>query len=181
MTLYAKVPAGLIMFLMVLCPVQANAQARGQEDARESDTPGHVISGSPLLLLAGWFNAEYERKVAGNMTWGLAAGWQDLSDDDYTSVSAFLRFYPQKSAYTGLYLGSRGGVHRVNEALDGDAGGSSYTGFGLGIDIGYSWLLGPGDTFFLALGVGGTYIFRDLGNASRTIPTLRILDVGIAF
>lgn len=181
MTLFAKVPAGLIILLMVLCPVQANAQARGQEVQRESDTPGHVISGSPLLLLAGWFNAEFERKVAGNMTWGLAAGWQDLNDDDYTSVSAFLRFYPQKSAFTGLYLGGRGGLTRVSEAPVVGTSDSSHTGFGVGVDIGYSWLLGPSDTFFVALGVGGTYLFGDLGNASSTIPNLRILDVGIAF
>jgi hypothetical protein len=171
--------AGSVLFFLALCSFPTQAQA--QESEREPVTHGHVISGSPLLLLGGWFNAEYERKVNGSMTVGIAGGWLDMDNDDYTSVSGFFRVYPQDGAFTGFYLGGRGGIHRVNEAQASGGSDHSSTAFGLGIDVGYSWLLGPGRSFYVGLGVGATHLFGDIGNANSTIPALRLLDVGIAF
>jgi hypothetical protein len=169
--------AGLVLLTLAALPLQA----RAQEDEREPDTTSRVISGNPLLLLGGWFNAEYERKVAGNATVGLAGGWLELDNDDYTTVTGFIRFYPQGGAFTKFYVGGRGGVYRINEAQDSDGGDTSQTALGVGFDLGYTWLLGPGRSFYVGLGLGASHLFGDIGNASRTVPNLRLLDVGIAF
>lgn len=167
-----KVLASVIFLSLALAPLQAQAQ----EGVREPVTHNHVISGNPLILLAGWFNAEYERKVAENMTVGIVGGWLDLDDDDYTSVSGFLRFYPQEAAFTGFYLGARAGVHNVDESND------SHTAFGFGVDIGYTWLLGPGRSFYVGMGIGATrLVLGELGDASGTVPSIRLINVGIAF
>ena len=168
----------LILFFLALSPLRA----RAQQEVREPVTHGHVISGNPLILLAGWFNAEYERKVAENMTVGIAGGWLDLDDNDYTNLGGFLRFYPQEAAFTGFYLGGRGGIHRVNEAHDAGSGDHSSTAFGIGIDVGYAWLLGPARSFYVGLGIGATRLFSgDLGDASATVPSVRLINVGVAF
>jgi hypothetical protein len=173
----AKALAGLVLLSLAAHPLQAGAQ----QGAREPVTHRHVISGNPLLLLGGWFNAEYERKLAGNATMGIAAGWLEMDKHDYTTFSGFVRFYPQGGVFTKFYLGGRGGVYRINEARDADGGDTSQTAVGLGIDVGYTWLKGPGRYLYLGLGVGASHLFGDIGNASRTVPNLRLLDVGIAF
>jgi len=163
----------LAFLALAVAPLRANAQ----EGTREPVSHRHVISGNPLILLAGWFNAEYETKLAETMTVGASGGWLDLDNADYTSLSAFLRFYPQAAAFTGFYLGSRFGIHNVEEK-DHD----STTALGFGVDIGYTWLLGPGRSFYVGLGIGATRLFGgDLHGASTTIPSLRLINVGFAF
>ena len=160
------------VLLLALSPLQAGAQ----EGVREPVPHDHLISGNPLILLAGWFNAEYERKLSETMTVGIAGGWLNLDEDDYTSVNGFLRFYPQGAAFTGFYLGGRGGVHNVDDGYE------SHTALGLGVDVGYSWLLGPGRSFYVGLGIGATRLFSgDLGDASAVVPSIRLINVGIAF
>ncbi len=160
------------LVFLVLSPLQVQAQ----EVAREPVSHQHVISGSPLLLIAGSFNAEYERMLAESLTVGIAGGWLDLGEEENTSVTGFLRFYPQEAAFTGYYLGSRAGFYRV------DDGGDPSNAFGIGVDIGYAWVLGPGRSFYVGLGMGATHLFSgNLGDASRTIPSLRVIDIGIAF
>ena len=172
MKMATKVLVSLALFFLAFGPVQAQAQG----GVREPVPHDHVISGNPLILLAGWFNAEYERKLAEHMTVGASGGWLDLDQDDYTSLSGFVRYYPQEAAFTGFYLGGRGGIHNVDEGND------SHTAFGIGVDIGYCWLLGPSRSFYVGLGIGATRLFSgDLGDASATIPSVRLINVGIAF
>ncbi len=166
----------LVVLALLIFMVPPTIQAQAQEGVREPVSHDHVISGSPLILLAGWFNAEYERKVAENLTVGISGGWIDLDEDDYTSVSGFLRFYPQDAAFTGFYLGGRTGVHKVAEREE------SHTALGIGVDVGFAWLLGPGRSFYVGLGIGATRLLsRDLGDASSVIPSIRLLNVGVAF
>ncbi len=173
MRMNVKVLAGLLFLSLALSPLRVQAQ----EGVREPVPHTQLISGNPLILLAGWFNAEYERKVAENMTLGIGGGWLDLDDDDdYTNVSGFIRFYPQEAAFTGFYLGGRAGVYNVD---DGD---DSFTKFGLGIDIGYTWLLGPSRAFYIGMGIGATRLLGgDVGDASGTVPSVRLINIGIAF
>jgi hypothetical protein len=167
----SRVMAGLPLLLLAVLPQPAQSQG-----VMEPVSHTNVISGNPLLLLAGWFNAEYEHKVTGNVTAGISGGWLELDDSDYTSVSGFLRFYPQEAAFTGFYLGGRTGLHKVT------TGDESDTAFGIGVDVGYAWLLGPGRSFYVGLGIGATRLFSgDLGDASATIPSVRLINVGIAF
>jgi len=166
------VPGSLILLALAMVPLPGN----GQEATREPVSHGHVISGGPLLLLADGFNGEYERKVREALTLGIAGGWLDLDKGDYTYVNGFLRYYFKSSAFMGFYVGSRGGVFKVDEGED------SHTALGLGIDAGYAWLLGPGRSFYLGLGIGATHLFPgDLGDAPSVLPVLRLLDIGIAF
>lgn len=172
MTKKLKTFFALILLSVAMAPLQAQAQ----EGVREPVDHQHVISGNPLALLAGWFNAEYERKLSETTTAGIAGGWLSLGNDDYTNVSGFLRYYPQAAAFTGFYLGGRAGVYNVS-AHDDD-----FSSFGIGVDVGYSWLLGPGRSFYVGMGIGATRLFSgDLGGASATIPSVRLINVGIAF
>jgi hypothetical protein len=166
---------GLVLFGLAFSPLLLQAQ----EGEREPVSHQHVISGTPLVLLAGWFNAEYERKLSESTTVGITGGWLNLDEDDYTNVSGFLRYYPQFSAFTGFYIGGQAGIHRVDEFADSEE--SSHTAFGVGLDVGYSWLLGPGRSFYVGLGIGGVRLFGDFSHASKTIPSLRLLSVGVAF
>lgn len=168
----AKAIAGLALVLSTLVPLPTGAQ-----QAERAPVPHqHVISGGPLLLLAGGFNAEYERKVNESLTVGIAAGWLDTGEEDYTGVSGFVRFYPQRAAFSGYYLGSRAGFFKVDE------GSASHTAFGIGVDLGYAWILGPGGSIYVGLGLGAVRLVAgDLGTASKVIPQLRLLDIGVSF
>jgi len=167
-----KVLVGLALFCWVPPPLQI----RAQEVAREPVHHQHVISANPLLLLAGSFHAEYERKLAETLTAGIGGGWWEQDEDSYTNVSGFLRYYPQEAAFTGFYLGGQAGIYRVDDGTD------SGTAFGIGVDIGFAWLLGPGRSFYVGLGIGAARLLsQDLGDASSVVPSVRILDVGIAF
>jgi hypothetical protein len=161
---------------ILLCSLAFGPHVAAAQEVREPVDKDHVISGNPLILLAGWFNAEYERKVMGNVTVGIAGGWLDLDEADYTSMSGFFRFYPQEAAFTGFYLGGRAGIHNVEEDDD------SNTALGIGVDVGYAWLLGPGRSFYVGIGIGATRLFSgDLGDASSVVPSVRLVNVGIAF
>lgn len=166
-----KFLTGLVLFFLALSPLKAEAQEEGREPVFHTQ----VISGGPLLLTLGGFNAEYERKISETLTWGLAGGWLDQDKDSYTGFGPFLRVYPQQTALTGFYLGGGAGLYRADH--DGDA----HTRPGIGIDVGYSWLLGPGRSFYLALGVGAVKLMGDVGAADSIFPSFRLLDVGIAF
>ena len=171
MTAKCKMLFALVLLSMAAAPLQARAQS-----VREPVGHDQVISGNPLALLAGWFNAEYEKKLSETTTAGIAAGWSKFGNDDYTNVSGFFRYYPQGAALTGFYLGGEAGIYNV------EAGDDSNTTFGLGVDIGYAWLLGPGRSFYVGLGIGAVRLFSDnLGGASGTVPTARLVNIGIAF
>jgi hypothetical protein len=56
--------------------------------------------------------------------------------------------------------------------------------FGIGVDLGYSWLMGKGNTkVYLSLGIGAVCLLGgDLPeDANATLPTIRLADVEIAF
>jgi hypothetical protein len=166
------VPGALLLLALVPFPFQLGAQGL----VREPVAQRNLISGGPLSLLNGWFNAEYESKISETFTVGGRAGWLDLDDTDYTGISANLRYYHQEAALTGFYIGGRAGLYSVKRGED------SQVTVGLGLDVGYGWLLGPGDAFFIGLGIGGTgLIGLDLEGAKSFIPAIRLLDVGIAF
>jgi len=170
----AKVwPCLAVIGLVALLPLKAS----GQQGVRTPVPHHHLISGNPLVLLAGWFNAEYETKLSEFSTVGAAGGWLNIDDIDYTNLNAFLRYYPQGAAFTGFYLGGRTGVHNVDEK-----DGNSATVLGIGVDLGYTWLMGPTQSFYVGLGIGATRLFGgDLHDASTWIPNVRLINVGIAF
>lgn len=83
---------------------------------------------------------------------------------------------PEGAAFRGFYLGGRGSLYRV------DTGSDANTAFGLDVDLGDSWLMGPRRTFYVGLGIGATRLMGgDMNGASTTVPNLRFVSVGIAF
>lgn len=168
---------GALVFLsLTVLPFQLEAQEAGQAPIREPVPHTNLISAGPLMLLAGWFNAEFETKLSETFTTGAVAGWLEMDRTDYAGINAFIRYYHQGAAFTGFYVGGRGGVYNVEH------GGDSETTLGLGLDLGYGWLLGPSDAFFIGLGVGATGLLGlDLDGAKSVIPAVRLLDIGVAF
>jgi len=166
----------LVLLALLVLPFQLEAQYAEQGPVREPVPHTNLISGAPLMLLAGWFNAEYETKLSETFTVGAVGGWLDMDNTDYTGVNAFLRYYHQGAAFTGFYVGGRGGIYNVEHGDD------SETTLGIGLDLGYGWLLGPGDAFFIGLGIGATGLLGvDLDGAKSVIPAIRLLDIGVAF
>lgn len=181
-TMNKKLQVLMLVFvaLLGLVPGAAEAQQAGTKPPVPHD---HVLSANPFLLLFEWANAEYEHKISSTGTVGLAGSWISLDEgnEDYRSLNAFFRYYPQGAALTGFYFGGHGGVHHVSD-VDVDVAEDEVTVFGLGLDVGYSWLLGANRNFYIGLGIGATRLFGgDLDDDSGTIPTIRLLNIGWAF
>lgn len=50
------------------------------------------------------------------------------------------------------------------------------------MDLGYSWLIGPKRNVGVSLGIGAERLFGgSLAGASLTIPSVRLVNVGVAF
>jgi hypothetical protein len=161
------------VFFAAVSGSAAAAHAQTIGDAAPVRT--HTISTNPLLTTFGWYNVEYDRRLDDTKTWGVSTSHVSVDDVDYTNVSALVRYYPRES-FKGFFIGGRGGVHRVGAA------GESGAAFGIGPEIGYDWVLGARQKVTLSLGVGATRLFGlDLDDVSLTIPTLRLLNVGVAF
>ena len=139
-----------------------------------------VVSANPFGLIFGWFNAEYERRLTPATTWGVSGSMLDVDDFEYRNGTALLRYYPQGAALKGFFLGGRTGVYHVsNEDGTGD---DSATFFGAGFEIGYTWLMGPRQRVGVSIGAGANRLFgSDLDGATLTIPSVRVINVGIAF
>lgn len=160
--------------LVLLVPATTNAQ----EGTRTPVAHKQVASTNPFGLMFEWFNAEYERKLTRSTTWGLSSSFfsLDAGDVDYVNGTVVFRYYPQGAALSGFYVGGRTGIHRVS--ADGESG----VFYGLGFEIGYNWLLGASRKFSVGIGAGATRLFgNDLDGVSLTIPTLRLVNIGVAF
>lgn len=141
-----------------------------------------IVSANPFGIVASWFNVEYERKLTRTTTWGMSASMWDLFDRfEYRNAQALFRFYPQGRALDGIFLGVRAGVHHVSAGNPSDlSDGGTYGG--AGFEIGYTWLIGASDRVGLSIGAGASRLFGGgLDGARLVLPTLRLVNVGIAF
>ncbi len=174
-----KVSTQVLVFLGCLMMGMIPGTAHGQEAGSRTPVPhDQVLSANPFLFLWEWANVEYERKISPTSTVGVAGSWVSLDDGDesYKSLNGFYRYYPQGAALVGFYLGGRLGFHGVSD--EDDEGHA----FGLGVDVGYSWLMGANRKFYMGIGIGATRLFGgDIEDGSVTIPSLRLLNVGFAF
>ncbi len=169
----------LLISTVALLGVGPSAVEAQEAGTREPVPHDQVLSANPFLILFEWANLEFEQKVSSTGTVGVAGSWIsfDEGDEEYRSLNGFYRYYPQGAALTGFYFGGHLGLHHVSEIDDEDV-----TVFGLGIDVGYNWLLGANRNFYIGLGIGATRLFGgDLDDGSATIPTIRLLNIGWAF
>jgi hypothetical protein len=162
------------VFLLAI-PVRASAQEAG---SRPPVPHNQALSTNPFLILFEWFNVEYERKISETGTLGVVASGFSFDDGDetYRGFSGFYRHYPQGAALSGFSLGGRLGYHRVSDDDDdGDA-------FALGVDLGYSWVMGSKRNFYVGLGIGATRLFGgDVDGGRVVIPSIRLVNVGFVF
>ena len=163
-----------LMFSAVLTCAGA-APARAQASTDTAVKPTQIVSANPFTLTFGWFNAEYERKLTSNATWGVSGSFFGLGDFDYQNANALLRYYP-RAALSGFFVGGRAGIYHAAAYIDGG------TAFGTGFELGYTWLLGGQQNVAVSLGAGANRLFGgDLHGASIAVPTIRLVNVGFAF
>jgi hypothetical protein len=156
------------VFVVVSALVLAAEPAAAQETPRQN-----VISANPFGLLLELFNAEYERVVGESSTAGVGGSTFFGDVDDYINADVFFRFYPSARPLEGWAFGVKAGVTSVTDV-------GTYAG--VGFDVNHSWVLGKRDNFYVGVGVGMKRLFGggdELG--LEFIPTIRIINVGIAF
>lgn len=136
----------------------------------------NVISANPFGILLEIFNIEYERVITESSTLGLGGSYYSLGEEDeYLNADVFWRFYLQDAALEGWAFGAKIGLTNVPDE-------GTYPG--IGFDMNHSWLLGRNDNFYLGAGAGLKRLFNvpdDAGFSLKFIPTIRIINVGIAF
>jgi hypothetical protein len=180
----------LAVALVFLLLAVSSAPVAAQSE--EAPPHRHLITANPFLLLFGWFNGEYELKVANHSTIGIAASYNTFEDDEddpegekskYISGYLIYRYYPSAKAHSGFYFGGRLGMTSVEiEYLD-EGTTDDGTAFGFGLDVGYTWLLGEGQNFAISVGAGATRLFGgDLEDDQvGFLPIIRLINVGVAF
>ena len=177
----------LLAALLALVAAQPSALSAQEAAGPELAGPLNSINGNPILYLFEWLNLEYFRVVGPSVTLGLTGDWVIQEDaDGIASVMAAFRFYPEERAPRGFYVGGRLGAFS-QEAYDyldshfGESPGVEWeTNAAVSVEVGYDWLLGSNESFYLSLGAG---ITRVLGNETGEDfwPILRIANVGWAF
>jgi hypothetical protein len=130
-----------------------------------------VISANPFGLLVDWFNVEIERKVSRSTTAGIGGSYLTDEGDEYVNADVFYRYYPAGRAFEGWAFGVKVGMTNVD--------GASHVG--VGFDVNWSWLPGPHDRFYLGAGFGLKRLFGTDDNVMSLVPTIRIINVGVAF
>jgi hypothetical protein len=172
--------AAFVLFFALAVSSPALAQDTGTRTPVEHK---QIITANPIGIVFGWFNAEYERKVSETTTWGVSgSNFQGFdSDFSYSNISAIARYYPQGAALTGFFVGGKLGVHHISDDYDfGDD--DSATAVGVGVDVGYNWLVGKDRKFVISIGMGATRLFgEDTTGAGFTIPNIRVINIGFAF
>jgi hypothetical protein len=161
--------------------------------AQTVDVPvqSNVLSINPFGFLFEWYNVEYERAFSSTASWSAGVGHIDLGDTNdettYTSADLRLRYYPSAEAPTKFSAGISFGYSRVTDedlGAPGEILENDFDALAVGIDLGYSWLLGRTRQFFIGTGIGAKRLFllgeEDEDDETFGYPTLR-LSIGYAF
>jgi hypothetical protein len=185
------------------------AGAVAQTNATKPPVPhNQVVSLNPFGLIFEWYNAEYERKIGDAATLGVSAS--HFAAGDMANALLLARWYPQRAALDGFYLGARAGAYVTktrtyeyhptppprpapNNPTPTYQTYSTYPTYreqkrvvpGVGLEIGYNWLLGPKQNLSIGLGFGVTRLLQS-GDGDDffmppVLPGVRFVNIGIAF
>lgn len=158
---------GAAIALVILAGITRSAAAQAAPGA-----PTQAVSVNPFGILIEWFNAEYERSIAESYTVGVGGSTFKADGDRYSNLDAFWRFYPQAepSPFQGWSFGLRAGITGLDDK----------TYFGAGFDVNRSWLLGKNENFYVGAGFGLKRLWGH-DDGIKIVPTIRIVNIGIAF
>ena len=161
----------------VLLAFVALAPSAFAENDRTHPAESHenLFSVNPFGYVFEWYNVEYEHKLATNSTLGFTSSYWTPDRDRVLAGNAIFRFYPQGIAFKGFYMGGRAGAFQISDSDDDG------TFFGAGIELGYTWLMGANQNWYLGLGGGVTRIFGGDLDGSTLIPQIRLINFGYSF
>lgn len=185
--------AALLGVLVVGATTLSAQSLREQTSGPSTAMPTRVISVNPFLPLFGYFQGEFEQRVAKNASIGIAGAHMKL-DDIYTSVDVKLRLYPDERVLENLGISAGLGYGRVKRddditcgdpleiapCPDGKASASAPT---FSVEAQYQWLLGTSRATAVTIGGGAKRFFipdEKSDGLERVVPTLR-LTIGYAF
>lgn len=117
----------LALFALVVS-VGGAAAAQAQPADQAPVGPTQMVSANPFTLMFQWFNADYERQLTPNTTWGASGSFFSIGDFGYKNANATVRYYP-RAALSGFYVGGRSGLfasRRSTAAPPSAARGSSW-------------------------------------------------------
>ena len=162
----------LAAVLFVMFPTAALAQEPAELPPTDHN---QVISSNLLGVVAKWFNVEYEHKAGPSGSMGVSASSFFIGEGDGSMrrANAFLRFYPQRGALSGIFVGVRGGVLWNIPFANDEAAITA------GIEIGRTRLLGVKKNIAISTGFGLDRAWHD--GESTVIPNIRLFNLGIAF
>ena len=160
-TIWRLAPIVLVIVTTIVAPASAQQAPASHRQ---------VLSANPFGMLFGLFNAEIERSVSRSATAGVGGSVYSNESDDYVNADAFYRYYPSGRPFDGWALGIKAGVTNVDSELL----------FGAGFDINWSRLMGKDEKVYMGWGFG---LKRLVGadEYNQFIPTIRIVNIGIAF
>ena len=175
--------AGLWAFTAGLCAsLTITALAQDSPGGRLSDHT-RLVSTNPFgLILLPWYNAEYENRAAESLSVIVSGSRLDFREgESFSSVNTGLRYYPNGRLFRGFYLGPRIGLFWVSQGdwiLEEEGGmyGDRFRSLGVGLELGYAWLLGDSRHLSISIGGGATRVLD--GGA---IPIVRLVNMGWAF
>jgi hypothetical protein len=165
-------------FLAAVLILALPATTLAQQEPPELPPTGHnqVLSSNLLGVVAKWFNVEYERQGGPAASFGVSASsfFHGVGEDgSMRRANAFLRFYPQRGALSGIFIGLRGG------ALWNRPYANENSAVTAGVEIGKTHLLGPKKNIAISTGFGLDRVWFEGGSA--VIPNIRLFNLGIAF
>lgn len=164
------------LFLTAILLVTPATPSFAQEPSQLPPSDHNQVLSSNLLgVVAKWFNVEYEHKGGPAASMGVSASSFFIGEGDGSMrrANAFVRFYPQRGALTGIFIGLRGGV-LWNRPFGNDSAAIT-----AGIEIGKTRLLGPKKNIAISTGFGLDRAWHD--GESTVIPNIRLFNLGIAF
>ena len=166
--------------------------------AAASSSPKNTLTINPLPLVLGMVALEYERATSENLSLYVAPSYWSLSfgsgDDEFGFASYGLgigaRYFMSGVAPEGFWVAPGIDIGFASAEWRGVEG--SGVGFGIGAQLGYTWILG--DVFDISLGLGAQYASNEVevevdeagiketqtNGYSGVSPTLRFA-IGAAF
>jgi hypothetical protein len=178
----------LMVSALLLLAAPALAAAQNPVAPRQS-----VVSVNPLAIILGLYGAEYERRMGRTTSLGvLGSHWSTdtestfgHSDVSYTSFELKGRIYPNARIFQGFSFAAASGLVLLREEIwaFGESQRTSATAVSIGFELGYSWLLGEQNNFYVGTGIGAKrlgVVSGEVVDASLAYPTVR-LSVGYAF